>query len=116
MRTHEGNFWIPTDNGLSFLDHGYDPFGKCDFITYRHNDFEPSSLLSNPIKAFYRDKTNRLWIGSYYGGLNIYDKNALKFSAIRAEPGMLEVLVVAMFRRLRKIATEIFGLVRTEGD
>ena len=81
----EGNFWIPTDNGLSFLDHRYDPFGTCDFITYRHNDFEPSSLLSNPIKAFYRDRTNRLWIGSYYGGLNIYDKNALKFIAIRAQ-------------------------------
>ena len=106
----EGNFWIPTDNGLSFLDHSFDPFGKCTFVTYRHNDFEPSSLLSNPIKAFYRDKTNRLWIGSYFGGLNIYDKNALKFSAIQPKPGMLEALAIIIFRLLRKIGTRPLDL------
>ncbi|HEX6223820.1 MAG TPA: two-component regulator propeller domain-containing protein, partial [Chryseolinea sp.] len=81
----EGNFWIPTDNGLSFLNRSADPFGESAFTTYRHNEFEPTSLLSNPIKAFYRDKINRLWIGSYYGGINIYDEKAMKFNAVRAK-------------------------------
>lgn len=79
----EGNYWIPTDNGLSFLHYSFDPFGDCYFVNYTHNDFEPSSLLSNSIKAFYRDKMNRLWVSSYYGGINIYDKNALKFNSVR---------------------------------
>jgi ligand-binding sensor domain-containing protein/signal transduction histidine kinase len=81
----EGNFWISTDNGLTFLHYSFDPLGYCYFITYTHNDFEPSSLLSNSIKAFYIDKLNRLWVGSYHGGVNIYDKNALKFNAIRSK-------------------------------
>ena len=81
----EGNIWISTDNGLSFLHSKFDPFGYCQFINYTHNEFEPSSLLSNSIKAFYLDKMNRLWIGSYFGGVNIYDKNALKFDAIRSK-------------------------------
>ncbi|HKZ36610.1 MAG TPA: two-component regulator propeller domain-containing protein [Chryseolinea sp.] len=81
----EGNIWISTDNGLSFLHSKFDPFGYCQFINYTHNQFEPTSLLSNSIKAFYLDKTNRLWISSYYGGVNIYDKNASKFDAIRSK-------------------------------
>ncbi len=81
----EGNIWISTDNGLSFLHSKFDPFGYCEFINYKHNEFEPSSLLSNSIKAFYSDKMNRFWVGSYFGGVNIYDKNALKFDAIRSK-------------------------------
>lgn len=81
----QGNFWIATDNGLSFLHYSFDPFGYCYFINYTHNEFEPSSLLSNSIKAFYIDKANRFWISSNFGGVNIYDKNAVKFNAIRSQ-------------------------------
>lgn len=79
----EGNLWMPTDNGLAFLDKRFDPFGHCEFVTYTHNPLEPTSLLGNAVKAFYIDKLQRLWIGSYFGGINIYDKNALKFDPIR---------------------------------
>ena len=81
----EGNFWISTDSGLSFLHHSFDPFDDGNFVNYAHNAFEPTSLLSNPIKAFYQDKRGRLWIGSYFGGVNIYDKNASKFNPIRSK-------------------------------
>ena len=118
----EGNFWIPSDNGLSLLSHDFDPFGKCDFVTYKHNEFEPSSLLSNAIKAFYRDKMNRLWIGSYYGGINIYDRNALKFNAIRSKawaPGSLSSNNVSAFAEDRKgglwIGTDGGGLNYLKG-
>jgi ligand-binding sensor domain-containing protein/signal transduction histidine kinase len=82
---HEGNVWISTDNGLSFLHNSFDPFGDCDFVNYTHNEFEPASLLGNSIKAFYRDKLNRLWIATYFGGINIYDEHALKFNRIRSK-------------------------------
>ena len=81
----EGNFWIATDNGLSFLHYSFDPFSTCYFVNYTHNELEPTSLLSNSIKAFYQDDLNRLWIGSYFGGINIYDKNALKFNPVRSK-------------------------------
>jgi ligand-binding sensor domain-containing protein/signal transduction histidine kinase len=101
----EGNFWISTDNGLSFLHYSFDPFGQCYFLHYTHNEYEPSSLLSNSIKAFYIDKQNRLWLGSYYGGLNIYDKNALKFNAIRSKiwaPGSISSNNVSAFEEDHK--------------
>ncbi len=96
----EGNFWISTDNGLSFLTREADPFDSCYFVNYIHNDFESSSLLSNSVKAFYIDKVNRLWVGTYYGGVNIYDKNALKFNAIRSKvwsPGSISHNNVSAF-------------------
>ncbi len=96
----EGNFWISTDNGLSFLHYSFDPFSDCYFVNYTHNELEPTSLLSNSIKAFYQDKMGRFWIGSYYGGINIYDKNALKFNPIRSkiwDPGSLSNNNVSAF-------------------
>lgn len=82
----EGNFWIGTDNGLCLMPFSTDPFSAAPFITYRHNEFESSSLLSNSIKAFLMDKQNRVWIGSYYGGINIYNKSAAKFLPVRNKP------------------------------
>jgi len=81
----EGNFWIGTDNGLSVIRNGTDPFSLAPFTTFKHNPFESNSLLSNSIKVFFIDKRNRFWIGSYYGGINVYDKNALKFFPIKSK-------------------------------
>ncbi|WP_276366545.1 two-component regulator propeller domain-containing protein [Chryseolinea sp. H1M3-3] len=113
----EGNFWICTDNGLSFLHYSFDPFDYCYFVNYTHNEFEPSSLLSNSIKAFYRDKMNRLWIGSYFGGVNIYDKNAFKFNPVRYKvwaPGSISSNNVSSFEEDEQgslwIATDGGGL------
>lgn len=88
----DGNFWIGTDNGLSFMSKANDPFEHSSFVTYTHNPFEPTSLLSNSVKAFCIDRQQRLWIGTYFGGVNIYDPNAFKFDAIQAKswaPGSL---------------------------
>jgi len=82
----EGNYWIGSDNGLSMIPHGVDPISEAPFITYRHNEFESKSLLSNSIKALFMDTRNRLWVGSYYGGINIYDKNASKFHPVKSKP------------------------------
>ena len=69
-----------------------DPFLPNPFITYRHNEFESSSLLSNSIKAFYIDARNKIWIGSYYGGINVHDKDAFKFNPITSKPWIKESL------------------------
>jgi|GEM_PF-801889 len=85
LEDKQGNFWIATDNGLSYLSSDNDPFGDCRFVTYTHNPLEPSSLISNAVKAFYIDSHDRLWIGSYFGGINIYDRNAYKFNPVRSK-------------------------------
>jgi signal transduction histidine kinase/ligand-binding sensor domain-containing protein len=83
---NQGNIWISTDDGLSFVYNGYDPLDNCEFISYQHDPYEPTSLLSNSIKALYVDRNDRIWIGSYFGGLNILDQSVLKFSAIHSKP------------------------------
>jgi ligand-binding sensor domain-containing protein/signal transduction histidine kinase len=82
----EGNFWIGTDNGLCLITKDVDPFLPNPFITYKHNEFEASSLLSNSIKAFYIDARNKMWVGSYYGGINVHDKDAFKFKPVTSKP------------------------------
>ncbi len=76
-----GNIWIATDEGLSKFDGSNNPFESGIFTTYLKDDYESNSLLSNIIKAIYIDSENRLWIGSYFGGINIYDPNLPKFQS-----------------------------------
>jgi signal transduction histidine kinase/ligand-binding sensor domain-containing protein len=80
----EGNFWITTDAGLNLISAGDDPLSDKPFKVYVHKENEPNSLLSNSIKAAILDRNNRLWLGSYFGGLNIYNKYAFKFQPIKS--------------------------------
>jgi signal transduction histidine kinase/ligand-binding sensor domain-containing protein len=80
-----GNFWIGTDNGLCLLRADKDPLGPSSFITYRHEPLDARSLLSNSIKASYLDKLGRLWVGSYYGGVNVFDRRSQKFNPVRSK-------------------------------
>jgi len=92
IEDEEGNYWIGTDNGLSMVPHGADPFSSTPFITYKHNEFESKSLLSNSIKALFMDNRNRLWVGSYYGGINIYDKKERKFYPVKSKTWLPQTL------------------------
>ena len=80
---NEGNFWIGTDKGLSMMTHDQDPLEGAELITFFHNDFDPGSLLTDAIKALFIDSKGRCWIGSYFGGVNFYDKYDKKFFPIR---------------------------------
>jgi signal transduction histidine kinase/ligand-binding sensor domain-containing protein len=80
----EGNFWITSDKGLNLISATDDPLRAKPFKVYVHKENDPNSLLSNSIKAVLVDKNNRLWLGSYFGGLNIYNKHASKFHPIKS--------------------------------
>ncbi len=80
----EHNIWIGTDNGLSLVSNQNDPFEKNIFTNYLHSDLASNSLLGNIIKGIYKDKSDRIWVGSYYGGVNVYDKNSKIFQPISA--------------------------------
>jgi signal transduction histidine kinase/ligand-binding sensor domain-containing protein len=84
-----GNIWLGTDNGLSLLTADSNPFSSAPFITFKHDPFDPSSLLSNPIKGVYIDKRHRMWVATYFGGINIYDKSLLQFRSFKSHgPGV----------------------------
>lgn len=96
----EGNIWIATDNGLNLLPHHKDPFQSAPFTTFKHDPFDNFSLLANSIKDVYIDRQNRLWVATYFGGINLYDKDLLQFRSFRSNgpgtPGLSSSNVFAL--------------------
>ena len=75
----EGNIWIGTDNGLSYFDAENDPYQPGGFVTYLPQKDNPSGILGSSIKAIYLDRSDRVWVGSYFEGINVYEKRAMNF-------------------------------------
>lgn len=74
---NRGLLWIGTYDGLAIYDSQTDTFAE-----YRH-DYEPSSLSHNSIWSIFIDSQDGVWIGTYFGGLNYYNKFSEMFSLIR---------------------------------
>ena len=60
LKDHLGFLWIGTGNGLVRYD-GY------NFVTYKHNPNNISSINNNLIFTIYEDKEGVLWVGTWYG-------------------------------------------------
>lgn len=59
--------WFGTQDGLNKYD-GY------KFTVYRHQDKNPKSLRKNNILSLYEDHKGNLWVGTFNGGLSLYDR------------------------------------------
>jgi PAS domain S-box-containing protein len=73
-----GIIWVGTQNGLNKFD-GY------NFHTYYHDPEDSCSLISANFGVLFRDSKNRIWIGTYRGGLSCYDeknKTNLSFTSV----------------------------------
>nr|NQU90855.1 hypothetical protein [Bacteroidota bacterium] len=82
----ENNLWIATEAGL----HHYN-INKNSFRLFHHNPNDPKSIISGKILSIYRDKKNRLWIGSFSGGLAMFNPSDSTFTNFTEgeKPGML---------------------------
>ena len=69
----QGFMWFGTKDGLNRYD-GY------DFTAYHHNPFDTTSLSDNTITSLFTDSKDRLWIGTFHGGLNLFDRSANSFN------------------------------------
>src|SRR5690606_33191286 len=83
---HDGTIWVGSDNGLSKFTDANKRIPDNHFENFQHEPQDPNSLLSNSIKIVYVDSKNSLWAGSYYGGINVYQKDYFKFFPIRNRP------------------------------
>jgi signal transduction histidine kinase/ligand-binding sensor domain-containing protein len=81
-----GNFWIASDDGLCLMTDFHDDLPEGQFEVYQNDVFIEQSLSTNAIKALYADKDGRLWIGSYFGGISVYDPDYFRFQTIRHHP------------------------------
>lgn len=70
----QGKLWFATINGISI----YNPTTKT-FENQIHNPESSTSLNQNSIYDIFEDKVGSVWVGTYYGGVNVYHPNAIQF-------------------------------------
>ncbi|WP_428330412.1 two-component regulator propeller domain-containing protein [Mucilaginibacter sp.] len=81
-----GNIWIGTNGGgLIYYDRS-----KGTFKNYLHNAGNTNSLTNNVIVCMYIDHAQKLWIGTYFGGLDCFDGTTFKhYKHNEALPGSI---------------------------
>ncbi|WP_288954688.1 two-component regulator propeller domain-containing protein [uncultured Polaribacter sp.] len=70
---NQNNLWIGTYDGL-FI---YDTTNTIINLKNKINDFK--SLSKNSVKSLFKDKKGSIWIGTYYGGINLWDNSNINF-------------------------------------
>lgn len=85
LQDSEGFLWFGTQEGLNKYD-GY------EFRIYKHRPNNPNSLAHNWIKTLTEDCFGNIWIGTFGGGLSMFDRQQNKFYNFQydsANPGSL---------------------------
>ncbi len=97
LQDHQGFMWFGTQAGLSKYD-GY------SFTAYQHDVFDSTSLSGNVVTTFFHNSKNlhslssdsvlaicedrfgTLWVGTWGGGLNKFDRDQEKFTRFVHDP------------------------------
>lgn len=75
----QGFLWFGTEDGLNRYD-GY------TFTVYRHNPLDTTSLSNSWVECLYVDRSGELWIGTWGGGVNRYDRLRDRFLRFTSDP------------------------------
>ncbi|MDF3124636.1 response regulator [Rheinheimera sp. 1928-s] len=78
-KDHQGFLWFGTTDGLKRYD-GY------QFISFQHEPDQPGSLSNNNVGVMLHDSQSRLWVGTWGGGLNLYQPQSQTFRHFRHDP------------------------------
>ncbi len=79
---HSGNIWIATDKGLSMVPAESNPLENGIVVTYLPSKSDQTGIHGTVMKSVYVDDRDKVWIGTYYEGLNVYDKNSMNFGSL----------------------------------
>jgi ligand-binding sensor domain-containing protein/signal transduction histidine kinase len=75
IQSRNGDLWLGTSYGLYRMNPA-----TTEIIRFTHDSAETGSLSDDFILSLYEDHEGLIWIGTYGGGLNVYDarKNTFK--------------------------------------
>ncbi|MBI1307550.1 MAG: hypothetical protein GC181_13190 [Bacteroidetes bacterium] len=76
LQGKEGFMWFATAEGLHRFD-GY------EFKVFKHDARDSTSLSNNHITTIYEDSRGYIWVGTYTGEVNRFDKITHKFQKFR---------------------------------
>jgi ligand-binding sensor domain-containing protein/signal transduction histidine kinase len=98
VQDKQGFIWFGTSEGLNRYD-GY------DFVIYRHDEKDSTSIISDNVHALIEDKAGEIWIGTG-GGLCKYDRASDIFTSYSFEKRKGQALSA---RRINKIIEDSNG-------
>ncbi len=73
LQLHDQELWIGTFKGLNILK----PQNKITIV--KHKEGNPKGLPHNSIRSLFKDRKGSIWIGTYFGGVSIYDIHNQRF-------------------------------------
>ncbi len=76
-----GTVWVGTRSGL----YKWDPARK-PFLHWRSRHEEPASLGGSQVSSVYQDRSGRIWVGTFGGGLSRFDDPEGHFTRFRHDP------------------------------
>jgi serine phosphatase RsbU (regulator of sigma subunit)/ligand-binding sensor domain-containing protein len=84
-----GTVWVGTSSGLNKLvveknDGEIQP--AAQFTRFKHNPNDPNSLSHNLICSIFEDRANNLWLTTFGGGLNKFDRASGQFKRYQHDP------------------------------
>lgn len=83
LQDRSGYIWLASGNGLERYD-GY------TFTLFKHRPNRPSSIASDFVKTLYQDPSGQLWVGTYGGGLELYQSSTGTFAHYRHDINNLD--------------------------
>ena len=72
----EGRYWLATDHGGLFVA---DPKDK-ELRQFLNDKLDESTISDNTLRVVYRDQLDRMWIGTYMNGVNLYTGSVQSFN------------------------------------
>ena len=81
IRSRSGKMWAGTQEGLSV----FDPL-TLKAVNYRYDPGNKNSLSQNSIYSLFEDNNGAVWVGTYFGGVNMVHNNNTPFSICRNTP------------------------------
>lgn len=97
-QTKDGTIWFGSEGGLCKLIDFTDK--KINLKVFTNELSNPSSISNNMVISILDDGTN-LWLGTYGGGLNRFDKQSEKFESITQEQGLSNNVVYGVLKDAR---------------
>ncbi|MDP4200708.1 MAG: two-component regulator propeller domain-containing protein [Bacteroidota bacterium] len=91
LEDHLNDLWIGTAEGLFRLDRT-----TRRFTSFTYDPADEYSLNSNSCSTLFEDSRGRLWIGSWGGGLDLFDRESGRFRHFTEKDGLSSNIIYSM--------------------
>jgi len=104
----QGLLWIGTQDGLV----RYDGYG---YKVFRPHAGDAGSLGGSYVRALYPARDGRLWVGTFSGGLSVFDPRTERFTQFRHDPRRTDSLASDRVDSIAEMADGTMWLATDDG-